>query len=185
MSTFTPICIYSQEGFSKKQAPAPILSMAPQDPHDSQVLSIWLSRCHPLCPTRPCLQGLRSATVPPNSKNHHFASASRPFARALLRLSGMPFPLLGLAEVLVRGQRLAQRLFPGRGRGGCGQVPLPLAPSLPSLALPWGPSLTFFGWLWSTLPGSSLCLTYMLHPLLPTSLHHFLQTEAPRPPLLA
>lgn len=78
------------------------------------------------------------AKVLQNFRRYCFTAPLPPaFAGAIL-LSGLPFPLLGLTEVLVRGQGLAQRLFPGRGGGGLSQVLLPLAHSLPSLALPWG-----------------------------------------------
>lgn len=118
------------------------------------------------------------AKVPPDLEAWLHFTPPPAFAGAVL-LSGMPFPLLGLAEVLVRGQGLAQTLFPGLGGGGLSQVLLPLAPSLPSPALPWGQaasrSLAASGpppWLQldQDSPGSGPALTYILRPLLPTSL---------------
>lgn len=100
-------------------------------------------------------------TPPPTSRPPHWGIKTCPSIAQILRaipstlplrlasagavpLSGMPFPHLGLAKVLVRGQRLTRRLFPDGGGGGLSQVLLPLALSLPSPALPWGPhSLTF------------------------------------------
>lgn len=130
----------------------------------SQVLSIWHSRFHPLCPTRLSLQGLKPCHGPPKFQEPslRFRPHPLPLQEPSCCCRECPSPSLAWHRFSrgVRGWCRAQKLFPGRGGGGRGQVLLPLAPSLPSPALPWGPSLTFLGWLWSTLPGSSHCLTH-------------------------
>lgn len=90
----------------------------------------------------------------------------------------------------MRGQGLAQRLFPAGGGGGCGQVPLPLVLSLPSPALPWGPSgLTFLGWLWSLAlaPAPDSILNQHLPssgPCCQPARLHLSEMEASKPPSL-
>lgn len=93
-------------------------------------------------------------TPPPTPRPPHWGIKTCPSIAQILRaipstlplrlasaravpLSGMPFPLLGLAKVPVRGQRLTRRLFPDGGGGGLSQVLLPLAtlPSFPGSSL--------------------------------------------------
>ena len=167
--------------------------MAPQGPQDKARSSLsGIQGSTPTAPTRPPHGGIKTCqSTPPMLR----VIASLPplpllaFAGAI-PLAGMPFPHPGLAKVLVRGQELAQRLFPDGGGGDLSQVPLPLAPSLPSPALPWGPpaaSRSLAGSGHPTphtpptpLPSSSLCLlpafagagpalTDILEPLLPAS----------------
>lgn len=79
-------------------------------PGQSQILLVWNSRFHPLFSTRPPLQGLKSCHSSPNSKSYSYLASTPlppPFAGAIQLLSGMPFPLPGLAKAPLRGQGLA------------------------------------------------------------------------------
>lgn len=92
-------------------------------------------------PTSPLHQKLKSCQSPPRLQEASLAAAppsSPPPPPGASRPSGMPFPLLGLAKVPVRGQGLAQTLFPGGEEGASAKRCFLRAPSLPSPALPWG-----------------------------------------------
>lgn len=178
-----PTHIHSQEGFSKELAPTPLLSMAPQRPHDKARSSLpGIQGSTHSVPLSLLFRDSNPSTVPPNSKNHHFASPHPllPLCRSHPAAVGNALPPPWPGKGSHEGSGVGVEAVSWSGKRGLWPSPASAGPlpSFPGSSLGPEPHIL---WLALVRPPwlQPLCLIYMLHPLLPASLqgritfHHF------------
>lgn len=194
LSTPSSPQIYSQSGFSNEPAPG---HSFPRPPSALRTKPDPLDLAFKVPPTLPHQAFSSGTQTLPQSPQIPRTITSLPppppaFAGAILLLSGMPFPLLGLASVLLRGQGLVQSTEAVSWSGRRGPWPSPASagplPSFPGSSLgpePHVPCLALVHPPWLQLP-SDTCFTRSRPPACKGgSPLTIFQMEATKPPLLA